>query len=182
MRVRAAVAVLLTVGTLVAGCRSPADRQATARPCVAVGTGGPAAAPLRDVVLPCFPGGAPTRVGQLGRPAVINLWASWCEPCRTELPAVEQYARQAGDTPLVLGVIVATDRSVIPDLVRDLGLTFPNLYDKNKTLLVAVGRVALPVTLFVTADGHLAHVYNGPVLTVGAIDGLARQYLPGAGS
>jgi cytochrome c biogenesis protein CcmG/thiol:disulfide interchange protein DsbE len=175
-----AVAVVLAVGVLVAGCGSSGGRPkpVTGPPCVAVASSGPAVAPLGDVVLPCFSGGMPTRVGQLGRPAVINLWASWCEPCQTELPAVERYAKQAGGNTLVLGVVVRTDRSVIPDIVHDLGLTFPNLYDKDQVLLVAVGRASLPVTLFVTADGRLAYTYNGPVLTTEAIDRLAKQYLP----
>jgi thiol-disulfide isomerase/thioredoxin len=59
---------------------------------------------LPDLTLPCFTGGRPVGLADLRGPAVINLWASWCGPCRTELPAMQRLADQAGDRLRVVGV------------------------------------------------------------------------------
>jgi thiol-disulfide isomerase/thioredoxin len=179
---RFALAIGLASTLFAAGCGrgGHAATPAAGPPCIAV-TSTPAGdshgSPLASVALPCVGGGGKVALGRLGRPAVVNLWANWCEPCQRELPAIEQYARRAGGSVLVVGVATQTDRSVVGDLVKDLGLTFPNLYDPGGTLLLAVGRTALPVTVFVDAAGQVAHVYNGAALDTASVSSLAEQYL-----
>jgi peroxiredoxin len=77
----------------------------------------------------------------------------------------------------VLGVDSDDTRSAGQALVADLGLRFPMLFDDRAVLRKAVGRVALPVTLFVDASGGVAFVHNGQALDEAAIGLLARKHL-----
>ena len=80
---------------------SAADRHpsGSAAPCVppAPGTPSPASGPRApDLALACFAGGGEVRLTTLGRPAIVNLWATWCEACYDELPALNEYAKRSG--------------------------------------------------------------------------------------
>ena len=176
-----ALVALSACGEKTGGQPSAADRHpsASGAPCVppASGAPSPASGPRApDLALACFAGGGEVRLTALGRPAIVNLWASWCEPCYTELPALESYAERSGT--LVLGVATNDqDRSRVRSAIDDLGLTFPILYDPAGKLLTAVGRRNLPVTLFVAADGTLAHTYNAAALDTAGFERLAREHL-----
>jgi thiol-disulfide isomerase/thioredoxin len=152
-------------------------------PCVspaASGTGQAAGSgqPLPDITLPCFDGGQPVRLAHLGEPTVINLWASWCAPCRTELPQVQRYAEHAAGRVQVIGVITSDpNRGGARSLIDDLGLRFPMLYDKPATLRTQVGVQALPVTLLVDAGGRVAYRYNARPLDEAALADLVDRYL-----
>jgi thiol-disulfide isomerase/thioredoxin len=143
------------------------------------GTGHASAGPQRlpDVTLPCLAGTGSVAVARLGSPAVINLWASWCAPCRNELPALQRFAVRAGDRLLVIGVDTDDRRSAGEALVGELGLTVPMLFDDQAVLRKASGRIALPVTLFVDAAGAVIYVYNGQALDVDAMGALTQRHL-----
>jgi thiol-disulfide isomerase/thioredoxin len=134
--------------------------------------------PLPDVTLPCFVGGQPVRLPHLGAPTVINLWASWCAPCRTELPQVQRYAERAAGRVQVIGVITSDpNRGGAQSLIDDLGLRFPMLYDESATLRARVGVQVLPVTLLVDAHGRVAYRYNARPLDEAALADLVQRYL-----
>jgi thiol-disulfide isomerase/thioredoxin len=138
----------------------------------------PAGEPLPDVTLPCFAGGHPVRLARLGAPAVINLWASWCAPCRTELPQIQRYADRAGGRIQVVGVITGDpNRDGARSLVDDLGLRFPMLYDEPAALRTRIGVQALPATLLVDAQGRVAYRYNARPLDESTLADLVRRYL-----
>ena len=137
-----------------------------------------AGAAVPDLALPCFDGGRSVRLATLRGPVIINLWASWCAPCRTELPAVQRYAVAAAGRMSVLGVITRdSGRDAPASIIQGFGLTFPMLTDANGALLAALGRTTLPVTLLVTGAGRIAYTYVGAALDEPALDGLARKYL-----
>jgi thiol-disulfide isomerase/thioredoxin len=133
--------------------------------------------PLPKVKLSCFVGGAPADLATLGAPAIVNLWGTWCPPCRKELPAIQRYAEQAGDRLRVIGVITKDERDWAQSFIDDEKVTFPMLYDPEQRLLLAVGKGALPVTLFITAGGRLAYVYNSTALSTEDVARLAERYL-----
>jgi cytochrome c biogenesis protein CcmG, thiol:disulfide interchange protein DsbE len=110
------------------------------------------------VELPCFTGGRPIRVGDIRGPAVINLWASWCEPCRDELPVMQRLADRAHGRLHVLGVDTGDGRDAAASFAAAKQVRMPTLYDRNRTLLAALGRINLPVTVFLdTAGRHYVH-------------------------
>ena len=116
---------------------------------------------LPDLTLACFTGGQPVRLAGLRGPAVINLWATWCPPCRTELPAMQRLADRAGDRLRVVGV--------------DTGVALPTLFDPDKALMAALRRPALPVTVFVDAAGR-TFVYNAAALDDAGLTRLVREH------
>jgi thiol-disulfide isomerase/thioredoxin len=137
----------------------------------------PAPPPLAGITLPCFTGGEPVALDRLGRPAVINLWASWCPPCRDELPELQAFADEMGDRVLVLGVATDDRWSAAAWAGIYFGARYPNLFDPDKTLLTALGRSALPVTLIVEADGSIAATDVSGSLTVPELRALVSENL-----
>jgi thiol-disulfide isomerase/thioredoxin len=117
---------------------------------------------LPDLELPCFTGGQPVRLTELRGPAVVNLWASWCGPCRDELPVMQRLADRAGGRLHVLGVDVGDGRDAAASFGAGRQVTMPTLYDRERRLLSALGRVNLPVTIFVDSAGR-DYVHPMPV-------------------
>jgi thiol-disulfide isomerase/thioredoxin len=149
----------------------------TLPPSLPAGPPQPSGAPLPDVTLTCFNGGAPTKLGALGTPMIVNLWAAYCDPCRTELPAIQRFADRAGDRVRVIGVVTADRHNWAKSFIEDKKLTMTMLEDPHRRLLTAVHRAALPVTLFITGRGDLAYVYNSTALDVDTVADLAQRYL-----
>lgn len=129
------------------------------------------------VTLPCFTGGAPVGLTGLGRPAVINLWASWCAPCRKELPEFQRLADVANERVAVLGVVTQDTRTAAASLAEDLGITFPALFDSSGLLQRAVAPPVLPVTLFVDAQGRVRHIDTTGALTLSTLEQLVQEHL-----
>lgn len=98
-----------------------------------------------------------------GAPRVINLWASWCAPCRAELPAFDAVAAAAGDEIEMLGVNVGEDVDAATGLVAELGVAFPQSVDPDGIVTAELGVAGLPATLFTTADGEILDVHSGPL-------------------
>jgi thiol-disulfide isomerase/thioredoxin len=151
---------------------APLRAAAALAPCPAP-AGAPAAGPLVGVVVPCLgaPGTVDLGVALAGRPALINVWASWCQPCRAELPALAAYAARSDAVP-VLGVDVRDDPRSALALLRELGVTLPSVIDPDDRLRVALALPpALPVSYVVRADGSVVRV--DPPTPFGSADEVA---------
>ena len=134
-------------------------RAAAARP---PGPGGAAtpAGPLSGVTVPCLgaPGVVDLGTALAGRPALLNVWSSWCVPCRAELPALVRYAARPDAVP-VLGVNVRDDPRAALALLHELGVALPSVTDPDDRLRAARSLPpALPVSYVVRADGSVARV------------------------
>ena len=135
--------------------------QANLPPCPAArGGSSPAASTaLRGVVVECAADGSPVDVGRAlaGHRVVLNLWASWCEPCMRELPAMAEYQRRVG--PDVMVVTVHQDENETAALLRlaELGVRLPTLQDGRRLVATAL-RVAnvMPATVVLRMDGSVA--------------------------
>ena len=131
----------------------PAPRGPDASPRAATGKDA-----LPDVTLDCLGGGTPVELSSLagGRPTVINLWASWCVPCRKELPLLARAHEELGDAVQVIGIDYkdpAPDDAI--ELARVSGVTYPQLSDPDQKTASALKVVALPQTVFVDAQGTI---------------------------
>jgi len=168
---------LLLLAALLSGCSAPDASHAVGPPCLPAGAAPSGSSAVASVQLTCFDGGAPASLAALGKPAIVNLWAAWCEPCRTELPAIQQFADRAGDRVKVIGVATADRHDSAASFIDDKKLTMTMLEDPDRRLLTAVKRTALPATLFIKADGTLAYVYNAAPLDVDHVARLAERYL-----
>lgn len=106
--------------------------------------------------LPCLVGGQDVSLDDLGdRPVLLNLWASWCAPCREEMPLLQVAYERNGDRVGFLGVITEDTRSAAASLLADLGVTYAHVVDQDKELLTELAVPGLPVTLAVAADGRI---------------------------
>jgi thiol-disulfide isomerase/thioredoxin len=182
--VRAAVAILtaLLAGACSATSGTPAAQpEAESAPeatqfAVCTGIDG-GTAKLPEISVPCFTGGQPVKVDRLRGPLVINFFASWCAPCREELPAFQRLADSGRVS--VLGVATDDRREASLSLATDLGVRFPTLFDSSGELRRARGVAALPLTLFIDEHGEVTS-YSGPALTDEALGKLVTQRLVSA--
>ncbi|MGH9268647.1 MAG: TlpA family protein disulfide reductase [Acidimicrobiales bacterium] len=96
-----------------------------------------------------------------GRPAVINFWASWCVPCRREMPAFETVYEEVGGDVAFVGVNHLDSRAIALDLVAETGITYPSGYDPQGTVAFDFGLYGMPTTVFVDADGTILEQHTG---------------------
>jgi thiol-disulfide isomerase/thioredoxin len=111
---------------------------------------------LPEITLPCLGGGEDVTLSALRGPLVVNLWASWCGPCREELPYYQQlHAQGAVD---VLGVDY---QDVLPgkalELAKETGVTYPSLADPGGELRAPLRVVGLPRLLMVDEKGKVVY-------------------------
>lgn len=137
---------------------------------------------LPGVTLPCLGGGPDVDLSSLRGPTVINLWASWCGPCREEMPALEEFHQTYGDEVAVLGIDV---NDVQPEkamgLIEATGATYPSLVDVGGDILseqaFAFARRGLPSFVFIDAQGAVVGSTNGGVDSVDEIKALVADNL-----
>jgi len=99
-----------------------------------------------------------------GRLVWVNFWATSCEPCRTEMPAMERLAQAYPDELLVLGVDWGEGRDVVEDFVTRYGVTYPILLDPGlETYYRWAGTDGLPRHYFVGAEGTVIREVIGPL-------------------
>ena len=102
-------------------------------------------------------------VGLRGRPVVVNIWASWCAPCRTEMPLLQDAADTYAGEAVILGVASKDDPGEAQGFLDDLGLTYPNVFDTSGEIRVALGLTAYPTTYVFGADGTIRARVNGGI-------------------
>jgi cytochrome c biogenesis protein CcmG, thiol:disulfide interchange protein DsbE len=100
-----------------------------------------------------------------GKVVVLNIWASWCDPCRAESPLLERWHKRisAGGAGTVLGVDVLDVTSDARAFVREYGLTYPQVHDKDDSLRSDYGATGVPETVVIDRRGRIAAVRRGPV-------------------
>lgn len=112
---------------------------------------------LPGITLECLGGGTPVDLSRLtGMPTVINLWASWCEPCRKELPLLAKADKQYGSALRIIGIDFADpapDDAI--ELLKVSGVTYPQLVDPDSEIRTPFTVAGLPQTVFVDAQGRM---------------------------
>ncbi|KAF1007811.1 MAG: Thiol-disulfide oxidoreductase ResA [Pseudomonas fluorescens] len=113
-----------------------------------------------------------------GRPLVINLWATWCPPCRREMPVLERAQRQNPDITFLF-VNQAESMQSVSTYLATQGLELDNvLFDGGGRLGQAVGSMALPTTLFYQPDGRLINSHLGELSQASLAHAMERFELP----
>ncbi|MGW5671111.1 TlpA family protein disulfide reductase [Micromonospora sp. NPDC003776] len=150
----------------------------TAAPASAAATpAGTPGDPLPELTLSCFTGGAPVALRDVKGPAVINVWASWCPPCRKELPAFQRLSERAAGRFQVIGVNSRDSRGGAQSIGEDFGVRFPMLVDQGDAFERGLGRNAFPLTVFVGSDGRIRHTDSTGALDDARLAELVRQHL-----
>ena len=110
--------------------------------------------------------GAPVSLsGMLGRPVIVNIWATWCPPCRAELGYFDEAAQEYGDE-IAFMMVDMTDGQYetvqgVEEFLAQTGYAFPVYFDTDYSAADAYRVEAIPTSLFITADGKLMDLVVG---------------------
>jgi peroxiredoxin len=97
-----------------------------------------------------------------GDVVMINFWATWCGPCRQEMPLLDDlYARYERVGFSLLGVNIDDDSRRAMEMIEDLGVNFPVLFDSSKQVSELYEVEAMPVTVLIDREGIVRHVHHG---------------------
>jgi cytochrome c biogenesis protein CcmG/thiol:disulfide interchange protein DsbE len=185
------VAIAVAMAALVVGCSSSGGaaptpgpdpnlvKAADLAPCPASSLTAVAGG-LPDITLPCLaPGRSVHLAGMTGKPTVINVWGSWCEPCQTE----EKYLASAYDAlkpkARFLGIDIVDSANSALDFDAHVTppVRFPSVFDENRKAAIALGVTGPPATFFVSAAGKLVGQHLKPYTSAAEITADIRHYL-----
>ena len=99
---------------------------------------------------------------QRGNVVMLNFWASWCGPCKQEMPLLDQLHKRyskAGFT--IIGVNVEQDPGKAKKVLRDIPVSFPVLFDTESTVSKLYDVSAMPTTVMIDRDGNIRHLHKG---------------------
>lgn len=111
-----------------------------------------------------------------GTPVVVNMWGSWCPPCRGEAPLFAEAHAEFGDRVQFLGIDIEDGREAAIAFMREFGWSFPSIVDPTvpSRFRTELGFVGQPNTLFYAASGELVKTWQGPITEEGLREGVAR--------
>ena len=97
-----------------------------------------------------------------GKPLIINVWASWCGPCREEMGSLDRLARKYGGKKFqVIGISTDDDRNAAAAYIKQAGVSFETFIDSNVLLENMLGANTIPLTLLVDAHGRVLRKVRG---------------------
>jgi thiol-disulfide isomerase/thioredoxin len=144
MRLRSLPALLLLAAGLTAGATAPAPT------------------PAPDFSLPARDGGEVRLSSLQGQVVMINFWATWCGPCRQEMPLLEQLQAKYGPLGFtLLGVNVEPDSAAATAWLKGVPVSFPILFDTRNAVAESFGVQGMPSSVFVDRAGRVRHVHRG---------------------
>lgn len=141
------LAITLLVGLLVSGC-------------------GASSTPLADIPdMPTVtPDGLQAELGASTQPVVVNVWASWCAPCRSEAPLLRSAASEWGARVRFIGIDVRDTQAEGRAFVAEFGLTaLDHRFDASGAVPRALGGIGVPLTHFFHPGGDLAYLHRGVI-------------------
>ena len=97
----------------------------------------------------------------LDKPAVVNVWASWCPPCRSEAPLLHEAHATYGDDVEFIGVDVQDDQPEARAFIAEFDLAFDHFFDQGRSIPEFYGGIGTPITLFFSPGGELFAIHNG---------------------
>ena len=121
--------------------------------------------PVPDAELPLLDGdGSASLADYRGKWVLVNFWASWCDPCRAESPALEKFQRKhSGPAFTVLGINQRDLTGDAEEFIAEYGLTYPQLRDAEGDRADPYGMSGLPESFLVDPEGRFALIRRGPV-------------------
>lgn len=96
-----------------------------------------------------------------GTPVVLNFWATWCPPCRAEIPHFQSASQKYDGQVAILGLNDGEAPDTVLEFASDYAMTYPVLLDTGSAVSVRYRVTALPTTVFINADGVIAELFTG---------------------
>lgn len=129
---------------------------------LALSQGGNEPTDAKEFELPRLAGeGTVSLAAYRGQPLVVNFFASWCVPCRKEMPAFQTVSARLQGRVAFLGIDHQDNRDGALELIADTGVTYPTGYDPDGKVATSYGLFGMPTTLFISADGRLLDKHTG---------------------
>lgn len=117
---------------------------------------------LRDATLNGFSGNSKKFSAFRGKPLVINVWASWCNPCREEMDSLERLSRRFGGKQFnIIGISTDDDVDAALGFIKETKITFTNYLDHHVILENMLGANTIPLTILVDAQGRVVKKIRG---------------------
>jgi cytochrome c biogenesis protein CcmG, thiol:disulfide interchange protein DsbE len=184
-RLLSALCALLLAAALAGGCGSGEDGAGGSHPDYAKALAGapPPLAALHRQEGELLPGGLDAyekRISQLrGYPVVVNVWASWCEPCRAEFPVLQKLAARYGKEVAFLGLNSEDSNDAATTFLREEPVPYPSYSDPDKEVFESLGAIGFPDTAFYDKSGKLVYLKQGPYTDEAELEADVRRYAVG---
>jgi cytochrome c biogenesis protein CcmG, thiol:disulfide interchange protein DsbE len=111
-----------------------------------------------------------------GHPVVVNVWGSWCGPCRVELPILQRASLDWGKRVAFLGVDTKDNRRDAARLLADIPVTYPSYEDADAKIFSSYKLLGAPSTIYYDAAGKQAYVHQGQYLDRAQLDADIKRY------
>ncbi len=112
--------------------------------------------PFEDFIVPALGGGEIALSDHLGKVVFLNFWATWCPPCREEMPSMQLLYEELADEGLeILAVDVQESEATVQEFVAEFGFTFPILLDSDGRVALRYGIRAFPTTYIIDRKGFV---------------------------
>lgn len=127
--------------------------------------------------LECLGGGAPIAADAIVGPALVNVWGTWCAPCKQELPHLAEFLQKSDGSVQVIGIAVEErSQAVVRKFIETHGMTWPVLYDKSGSTRATFG-MGVPVSWFIDETGKVVHKKFGPFNSTEEVQLAVAKYL-----
>jgi len=117
--------------------------------------------PMPDVTIHAMTDDSTTSLADIDGPAVINLWATWCAPCRAEIPAFEEVHRARGDVVRFVGVNIGDGAEAARTFLDETGASYDQYLDPDGYVVTDLGTTNMPVTFVIDAEGTITTRHLG---------------------
>jgi thiol-disulfide isomerase/thioredoxin len=181
-----ALLALLTAALPAGGCGSAASSEGGgSHPDYAKALAGspPPLAALHEQANELLPGGQEAFEKGLARlrgyPVVVNVWASWCVPCRQEFPVLQKLAARYGKEVAFLAVNSEDSDDSAATFLREEPVPYPSYTDPDKQIAQSLGVVGFPDTAFYDTRGKLVYLKQGPYTSGSDLEADVRRYAAG---
>ena len=114
-----------------------------------------------------------------GKPVLLNFWATWCGPCRLEMPFLQEiYEKWNGKGLVLLAVNLQEDQGTVEDFIDGAGYTFPVLLAPGNQVPLSYNIRGIPATFFIDADGVIRDIKVGAFFGMGEIESKLAKIMP----
>ena len=138
----------------------------------------PPASIAPDFTMLDMDGNEVTLASFFGKPIVLNFWASWCGPCKMEMPEIQKFYDKYGQEIHFLLVSVDDSLDAAKTFISDSGYTFPVYFDTTSVGAYTYGASSIPLTFFIDAQGNLTAYYMGAMSESILQQGVDMIYTP----
>lgn len=138
------------------------------------------AAPLLGYLAPDFTlkdlNGRPVKLSGLrGKPVLLNFWATWCPPCRKEMPDLQKFHELYGDKITLLGIDFGESKSDVLAFLREFGITYANLLDRDGRAFVRYRLTGIPTSYWIDSKGIIRGIWEGAMSLETMVEGFKKS-------